>query len=164
MQLLSHLLLYLVLLINQFLFTLDVLEHVFGFGQNHIVREHLRVLVVETAQFRQSHFGLTCGVRPLQELIYIIQYQVVLEYGHHVCVLVVDEVVHNLQVVVVSVRTAVLLRQFVLHQQPQTVIQTVYRRALVVAIRALSGRYVRQQQVVSGCFQLPWLVVVSIVR
>ncbi len=55
---LCGLLLYLVLLINEFLFSLDIFEHVFGLWQDDIVGENLRILIVESAQLGQPRFNL----------------------------------------------------------------------------------------------------------
>lgn len=69
----------LIVLIDQFLFALDVLEHVFGLGEDHIVREHLRVLIVEGAQLGQPLLCLSLGVRTLEEFVDVVQYQIVFE-------------------------------------------------------------------------------------
>ena len=103
MQLVGQVLLELVLLVNQLLLPLDVLEHVLGLGKHHVVGEDLGIFVVEAAELGQADFGLRLGVVTLQELIDIVKDKVVLEDGDNVSVLVVDKVVYDLQVVVVSV-------------------------------------------------------------
>ena len=99
-----------VLLINQFLFSLNVFEHVLAFWQTDIIGEDLRIRIVKLAQFRHPGLRLGAGVGAFEELVDIVQNQVVLEDGYDMGVLVVNQVVDNLDVVVVVVR-GVLLRQ-----------------------------------------------------
>ena len=117
----------LILLVNQLLLLLDILEHVLALRQDHIVGEHLRVFIVETTQFGQSHLGLLVSVRPLQELIDVVQYQVVFEDRYYVSILIIDQVIYCLHIVVVSI-CAVLIAQVPLNHHPQLVVSTEYCR------------------------------------
>lgn len=103
MLLLGEFFLELVLLINQFLLSLDVLKHVFWLWQDDIVREYLRVFLIKTAKFWQSDFSLLLSVGSLQEFIDVIKDQVIFKNWHDVRVLVIDQVIHDFQVVVVSI-------------------------------------------------------------
>ena len=44
----------LVLLVNELLFSFDILEHVFVFRNDHVVGEDLGVLIVKLVDLRQS--------------------------------------------------------------------------------------------------------------
>jgi hypothetical protein len=104
------------------LLLLDVLEHVLAFGEDDEVGEDLRVLVVEAAEFGQSHLGLLLVVGPLQELVDVVQDQVVFEDRDDVRVFVVYQVIHCLHVVVVSVG-AVFLAERVLDDHAELVMR-----------------------------------------
>ena len=116
MQLVGQLLLQLVLLVNQLLLPLDVLEHVLGLREDHVVGEDLGVLVVEAAKLGQADLSLWLGVVTLQELVDVVEDEIILEDGDYVGVLVVDKVVYDFKVIVVSV-SRVLLAKVVLNHK-----------------------------------------------
>ena len=67
-------------LVDELLFPLDVLEHVFVFWHHHVVRKHLRVLLVEFKHSRQPFLYLIALICSLQVLGKVIKDQVVLEH------------------------------------------------------------------------------------
>ena len=84
------------------LLLLNVAEHVATLRQHDIVRKDLAVLLVEVNDARKTARALAMHVEALEELAHVVVDKVVLKYGHNMCVLVVDDVIHNLNVVVVS--------------------------------------------------------------
>ena len=103
MLLLSKLFLKLVLLINEFLFSLDVFEHVLGFWQDNVVRENLAVFIVEAAKLWQSYFGFLNVVRSLKEFIDVIKDKVIFENRNNMCIFIVDQIIDNLKIVVITI-------------------------------------------------------------
>ena len=85
-----------ILFVDKALLTLDVLEHVLAFGQLDEIRKHLRVLLIEVAEFRKAHVTFVLAVvEPLHELIDVVEDQVVFEDAHHVSLLVVNQIVDH---------------------------------------------------------------------
>jgi hypothetical protein len=74
MTFLGQVFLQLVLVVDQFLFPLDVFEHVLRLREDHIVGEYLRVFVVESAQLRQTGFDFCLVILTLEELIDVVKY------------------------------------------------------------------------------------------
>ena len=96
------------LVIDHFLLSLDVSKHVRAFWQRDEVWEYLRVLVVKLAKPGQPDQGLLPGITSLKEFIDIVVNKVVFENTHDVGLFVVDEVVHDFDVVVFALHVAVL--------------------------------------------------------
>jgi len=92
----------LLLVIVQSLFPLNILEHVLIFWQDHVVGEYFAELLVELEHAWESLHCLLLFVEPLQELAYIVKDQVVFKHRDYVCVFVVDYVIYELDVVVLS--------------------------------------------------------------
>lgn len=90
------------LVIVQPLFPLDILEHVLVFWQDHVVGEHFAELLIELEHAWESLHCLLLFVESLQKLAYIIKDQVVFEHRDDICVFVVDYVVYELDIVVLS--------------------------------------------------------------
>jgi len=71
----------------------------FGFWQVHVVGKQLTILFVEATELGQSHIRLgRHGIASLKKFVYVVQYQIVFEYGDHVSRLVIDQVIDNLAV------------------------------------------------------------------
>ena len=92
----------LLLVVDESLLALDVLEHVLVLREHHVVGEHLRVLFVELEDLGQTHLGLLGGVAALEELAHVVVDEVVLEDGDQPSGLVVDYVVYDLGLVVLT--------------------------------------------------------------
>ena len=93
---------YLFLLINEPLLPFDVLEHVLVLGQHEVVREHLGVLLIEFKHLGQSGFHLWLSVSALQEFAHIIIYQVVFEDRYKTRGFIIDYVIDDFSIVVLS--------------------------------------------------------------
>jgi hypothetical protein len=65
MKLLRQLFLELILLVYKLLLPLYVLEHILALGEDHIVREYLRILVVEGTELGETNLGLSDCVSSL---------------------------------------------------------------------------------------------------
>jgi hypothetical protein len=89
----------LILLIDQLLFFLDVLEHILGLREAHVVGKDLTVGVIKWAQLRQSLLWFEFTVRSFEKFVYVIKYEVVLKDCYCVTLLVVDQVINNFQLV-----------------------------------------------------------------
>lgn len=82
------------------LFPLNVLEHIPVLGEVHVVREHLRVLLIEANDLWQPCHCFILSVPPLQELRNVIEDQIVLEHGDNVGGFIIDDVVDDFSVVI----------------------------------------------------------------
>ena len=79
-------------LIDQFLLSLNILEHVFRLWNAHIVREHFRVVFVEFKHAWQSILRLFVSVEALQVLREIIEDQILLENGNDMPLLIIHDI------------------------------------------------------------------------
>ena len=100
--------------VNEFLLSLNIFEHVLTLWKYYVIREYLRVFIIERAEFRKSDLSLSCGIGPLQELINVIQNQIVFENRYNMSIFVVNEVIYDFNIIVISV-CRVPLTQVVLY-------------------------------------------------
>ena len=109
-------------LINCPLLPLNILEHELILGERHIVRKHLRVLLIKLINLRQPGHTFMQLILSLHKLAYIVINQEILEHRHHVGVLVVDYVVDHFDVIEVFVRHVQgVLTQVLLHEPREEV-------------------------------------------
>ena len=66
-------------LVDQFLLSLDVLEHIFRLRHGDVVREHLRVVFVELKHSRQTILCFLESIESLKVLREVIKDQVLFE-------------------------------------------------------------------------------------
>ena len=90
------------LLINESLLPLNVLKHVFALRQHEVVGEHFRVLFVKLHDFGQTLLGFLESVPTFQELTHIVVDQVIFEDGNEACRFIIDDVIDDLSVIVLS--------------------------------------------------------------
>ena len=111
----------LVSLVNQLLFTFYVFEHIVGFWYCHVVRKHLRILLIK---FEDSREALTCfsdRVKSFKIFREIIENEVLFEDRNYMTLLVVHDIRGNLRVVI-FLRGQVSAVQCFLNHQAQIVV------------------------------------------
>ena len=79
-------------LINQFLFTLNILEHIVALRDSNVIGEYLRVVVVELEHPWQPLMGFLDVVKPLQVFGEVIEDEILLEHRNDVTLLIVHNV------------------------------------------------------------------------